>query len=253
MIENTLHGYDIDIVATHMAAVTLGLMAPDVAFRKMNIHRFRLGMVDDPLSNGEVARAGSLELMREDGLVAVAGWPQAARSGQVDTGENGVLQAILRDLVIMNPPFSRDSLRHKQLGTRAANHVKQREQELFADKPVYKSHSGGMFLILSERLCQEDGSVALVYPTASCGAPSASGVWKYLLERFHLKTVVKSHDPGRIAFSENTNINESLFVLRRRNGDNRDQPTRFVKLGAQPGHRLRSGTLSERDRTQRTR
>ena len=235
LIENTLHGYDIDIAATHMAAVTLGLMAPDVAFRKMNIHRFRLGMVDDPLSNGKVTRAGSLELMREDGLVAVAGWPQAARSGQVDTGENGVLQAIPRRLVIMNPPFSRDSLRHKQLGKQAANQVKQREQELFADKPVYKSHSGGMFLILSERLCaEEDGSVALVYPTAACGAPSAVGVWKYLLERFHLETVVTSHDPGRIAFSENTNINESLFVLRRRNGDNRDQPTRFVNLARNP-------------------
>lgn len=235
LIENILHGYDIDIAATHMAAVTLGLMAPDTAFRKMNIHRFRLGVVYDPLSQGKVARAGSLELMREDGLVAVAGWPQAARSGQVDTGENGILQAIPRDLVIVNPPFTRDSLRHKQLGKQQANQVKQREQELFADKPVYKSHSGGMFLMLSERLCEEEhGSIALVYPTASCGAPSASGVWKYLLERFHLETVVTSHDPNRIAFSENTAINESLFVLRRRNDDNRNQPTRFVNLARNP-------------------
>lgn len=236
LIENILHGYDIDIAATHMAAVTLGLMSPDTAFRKMNIHRFRLGVVDDPLSKGKVARAGSLELMSEDGLVAVAGWPQAARSGQVDTGENGILQAIPRDLVIMNPPFSRDSLRHKQLGEKQANLVKRREHELFADKPVYKSHSGGMFLILSERLCAEEhGSLALVYPTASCGAPSASGVWKYLLERFHLETVVTSHDPNRTSFSENTTINESLFVLRRRNNDdNRDQPTRFVNLARNP-------------------
>ena len=236
LIEEVIHGYDIDIAATHMAAVTLGLMSPDVAFRKMNIHRFYLDVAHDKVSGGDITRAGSLELMASDGLAKIAGWPQPAKSGQVETGTEDDLAAGRKDLVIMNPPFTRNSLRHKHNPKIITNKLKDREKELFSGFPVNRSHYGGMFLILADRLCDEsEGKVALVYPTASCGAPSAHPVWEYLLNGFELDVVITSHDLSRLYFSENTKINESLFVLRRsRDEDNKKRATRFIQLARNP-------------------
>ena len=245
LIEDVLHGYDIDITAAHLAAVTLGLMAPDVAFSKMNVHRFPLGMVDDEFSGGEVARIGSLELIGEDGFARTAKWPTSPRSEHIDTGEDEDIEAIPRNLVIMNPPFSRDSLRHDQLGELAELRVKEREKQLFRFEPSVGTHSGGMFLCLADRLCDSDsGTVALVYPTSSCGAPSARKVWAKLWETFHLEMVITSHDPKRIFFSENTSINESLFLLRRKKDGDQDAPTRFIQLTQNPAAADDASTLA---------
>lgn len=234
LIENKLHGYDIDIAATHMAAVTLGLMAPDVAFRKMNIHRFYFGLIDDQATGGPIARSGSLELMGNEGFGAIAGWPRAARSEQVDTGEDEQLDATPRDLVIMNPPFTRADLRHGQLGKLGEDAVKSREKFLFEGTPVNRSHYGGMFLMLAERLCRQNGTMALVLPTTGTQNPSTRDIRQWLLEKFHLETVITSHDPTRIFFSENTTINESLFIFRRLNAANQHAPTRFIQLAHNP-------------------
>ena len=226
LIENVLHGYDIEAAAIQMAAVALGLLNPKVTFERMEIHQPLYGT--DDFGTGI---AGSLEFYGERAAVSL----YAPVSQQVDTGQEQVLQAESHDLVIMNPPFTRDSLRHDHLGVQQEKAVKARETELFKGAPAGPRHSGGMFLLLADRLCDtEDGTVALVYPTASCGAPSARPVWERLLENFHLETVVTSHDPRRIYFSENTSISECLFVLRRLNKDNRNQPTIFVNLKSNP-------------------
>ena len=241
LIEDVISGYDADAAAVHMAAATLAMTSPGVSFGDMGVHRVRVGLT------AGAATAGSLELFdqpdkgryREDRLPA---WPA---SHQVDTGED-VLTARKHDLVIMNPPFTRDSLRIDHLGPEAEKAVKAREREIFARTPVYRAHSGGMFLMLGDRLCaDDDGTLALVYPTASCGAPSASGVWGHLLSVFHLETAVTSHDPERIAFSENTTINETLFVLRRLNDGNRNRPTRFVNLAVNPDNAPDATRLAE--------
>ena len=93
-----------------------------------------------------------------------------------------------------------------------------------------------MFLLLADRLAAvEDGALAVVRPAACMGAPSARLMWEFLLERFHLETAAVSHDPQRIGFSEDTSISEGLFVMRRRNEQNRGRPTRFVRFTRNPG------------------
>lgn len=226
LIENVLHGYDIEVAAIQMAAVALGLLNPLVTFERMEIHQPLYGT--DDIGTGI---AGSLEFYGERAAVSL----YTPVSKQVDTGQEKVLRALRHDLVIMNPPFTRDSLRHDHLGHKEEKAVKAREAELFKGAPAGPRHSGGMFLLLADRLCdKEDGTVALVYPTASCGALSARPVWERLLENFHLERVITSHDPRRISFSENTSISECLFVLRRLNKDNRNQPTFFINLKSNP-------------------
>ena len=58
LIEDVLFGYDVNLTATHMAATTLGLLSPTTQFRKMNLHRLRLGTDQDG-----AAHLGSLEFL----------------------------------------------------------------------------------------------------------------------------------------------------------------------------------------------
>ena len=225
LIEEVIHGYDIELAATHMASVTLGLLVPTVAFDKMNIHRPYLGVA------GNHVRAGSLELFDESGQMSLMPSPA---SEQVETGEE-TLAAVPHSLVIMNPPFTRDSLRYDHLGKEGEKAVKAREMELFQGTAVHRSGSSGMFMLLADRLTEEDrGAVAAILPTVWLGGPAGESVWEHLLQRFHLETVAVSHDPQRMWFSENTNISESLFVLRRIDEYNRAAPTRFIRFTVNP-------------------
>ena len=107
LIENVLSGYDVNLTATHMAATTLGLLSPSTRFHNMKIGRAFLG-VDDA---GD-AYLGSLEFLDQNPKLMP--WPNAAQTvSQIDSGDE-MAQADPADLVIINPPFTRDSLRHDQ-------------------------------------------------------------------------------------------------------------------------------------------
>ena len=79
----------------------------------------------------------------------------------------------------------------------------------------------------------------MVIPATACtGASGALAQRKFLAKRFHIETVVTSHDPRRPNFSENTAIHESLLVCRRRTRTDgcTEQPTRFVALRRMPSN-----------------
>ena len=226
LIEDVLSGYDIEAAAIQLAAVALGLMNPRVKFERMGVNRIEYG--EAPGGEGV---AGSLELYGKTAAVNML----VPMSAQVDTGKEDVVRALRHDVVIMNPPFTRDSLRHDHLGKDAEEAVKAREAEIFKGEPATLRNSAGLFLLLGERLCDEEtGTMAMVLPTVSCASPSGKPIWEKLLKTFHLETVVTTHDRHRVFFSENTKISESLFVLRRLNKDNRGAPTKFINLKSNP-------------------
>ena len=209
LIEQVLSGYDINLTATHMAATTLGLLSPTTQFRNMKMGRTFLG-VDD------VGKPylGSLEFL--DRQAKLLPWPSLIQAvSQVETGEE-MPQVEAADLVIMNPPFTRDSLRHDQFSPSEERKLKAREKYLFAKRPIHLSHNGGAFLFLSETLAKSDkGVVAAILPLVGATNFSTAGIRKYLAGKFHIETIVTSHDPDRIYFSENTNIGEMLLICRR--------------------------------------
>ena len=86
-----------------MAASTVGMLSPATQFSHINIHRVRLGVF-----NG-VPYAGSLEFLA--GQARLVGWPDLAQ--RVEDDEAAPLPEAM-DLVIMNPPYTRDSLRYDQ-------------------------------------------------------------------------------------------------------------------------------------------
>ncbi len=243
LVEDVLWGYDINLSATHMAATTLGMLSPTTRFSRMNIHRTLLGVYEG------VAYLGSLDFL--DGQPRLPGWPSAIQ--QVDSEETSAETPPPMDLVIMNPPFTRDSLRHNQFSRADELLIKEREKEILGDdlhEPWYEKlgrtvdpersaarlhSSGGPFTVLADRLLKPDsGTLALVLPSVVPTAPGNLGLRKYLADGFHVDTIVSSHDPARIFFSENTSIGEILLVCRRWNGDGPKPPTRIVNLARNP-------------------
>ena len=248
LVEDVLWGYDVNLTATHMAASTIGMLSPTTRFHRMNIHRALLGVFDgDPY-------LGSLEFL--DGQARLAAWPSAAHHVEDEEETSG--RPPQMDLVIMNPPFTRDSLRHDQFTRGDELKLKERERTILGDDldvPWYhrtgstdlkrsaaRLHSsGGPFALLAEELLKNDtGTLALVLPSVVPTAPGNLALRQFLASRFHIDTVVSSHDPSRIYFSENTSIGEILLICRRWNGDDPKPPTRVVNLARNPATPLES-------------
>ena len=229
LIEQVLCGYDVNLTATHMAATTLGLLSPTTQFRNMKIGRAFLGV--DGL--GE-AYLGSLEFLdRQPWLLP---WPKSVQAvSQIETGEE-IVQAEPADLVIMNPPYTRDSLRHDQFNREEESKIKAREKALFANKPVHLSGNSSPFMVLADYIGKADkGAIAAILPLVAATNASWFETRKYLAGRYHIETIVSSHDPERIYFSENTSIGEMLLICRRWPAERGPKPpTRVVNLATNP-------------------
>ena len=228
LVEDILIGYDINPTATHMAATTLGLLSPTTQFQKLNIFLVAFGKTNDAYHS---IRIGSLEIFDEDQSLNFHEWPSSVSQFESGVSRQKVDKA---NLVIMNPPFTRNSLRHDQLDAEVERQVKEREKKIFAKAPVKVSFSssGPAFLVLAEHLCKKNyGTVAWVHPLSASMAPSTHSVREFLAKEFHIETVVTAHDPKRFWFSENTSISEMLVVMRR---GGIGQPTRIINLARNP-------------------
>lgn len=224
LLEDVLWGYDSNLTATHMAASTLGMLSPATQFSNFNIHRVRLGVEDG------VPYLGSLEFLT--GQARLAEWSELAERVEGDT------KASLpppMDLVIMNPPFTRDSLRYDQFSVADELAVKEREKNLFGATRPHLAGNSGAFLVLADHICKADiGAVAAILPLSGITDKAGLEVRRLLGNRYHIETIVSSHDPRRIFFSENTTIGEILLICRFWSGSEPKPSTRVVNLAHNP-------------------
>ena len=231
LIEQVLSGYDVNLTATHMAATTLGLLSPSTRFQNMKIGRTFLGVDDE----GD-AFLGSLEFL--DQRPKLMSWPNAAQPvTQVDSNEE-MSHVEPSDLVIMNPPFTRDSLRHDQFSRAVEGKLKSREKGSCLPTSQFTCPLSEVpSCCFADHVNKADSStVASVMPLVM--ATNKSGIeirrhsWR---SQYHVETIVTSHDPERIYFSENTSIGEMLLVCRRWPDPGKPKPpTRVVNLSVNP-------------------
>ncbi|MDE0669737.1 MAG: DEAD/DEAH box helicase family protein [bacterium] len=236
-VEETLKGLDINPVSLQLAATQLMSGNVDVKYRRMGLHLMPYG----PQPDGTVA-AGSPELFGSQ-RIANAGrlFDDDVHSTRVETGANdhgalegpemddAVAAAVGARIVIMNPPFTNRTKMGEKFDKATQQALRRRMDTLeglleradprlseFLDKNSLRPR----FAALAD-LClnRQEGVFATVIPTTALTNPSGLQERLELAARFHVHTILTCHHPNDINLSQNTNVNESIVVMRRSRAD----------------------------------
>ena len=96
-----------------------------------------------------------------------------------------------------------------------------------------KNSIGPLFVGLADHCVEQpEGALTMINPTIALTNPSGLQQRLALAQRFHIHTVLTSHQPQNINLSQHTSINESIVVMRRHAGNK--PPTRFINLDRLP-------------------
>ena len=248
MVEQALHGYDVQLSAIHFAATSLAMLNPSIQFDRMNLYVLPLGV------NGDQSLLGSLEflntdeaavqfalsdpdfgtILRDTGVVFGSG----TRGG---TSVEMTAKLPDLDLAIMNPPFTRSVGGNLLFGSVQQSERRKLQRELSRRLKSMQATStaglGAAFVAAaSPKLRPGEGRLALVLPATVCTGPSWSQTRALIENDYTLDVVVTSHDPERWNFSDSTDLSEALLIATRRpeNGNDKDHRTTFVNLWRNP-------------------
>ncbi|WP_420437843.1 DEAD/DEAH box helicase family protein [Candidatus Poriferisodalis sp.] len=247
-VEDVLKGMDINSVSLQLAATQLTAGNTDIKYSGMGLYEMPYGPTGDPMVP---IAAGTLELLAEDEVVPRSDPEMFANSAQgsavkASLGdpevERAARTAIGARIAIMNPPFSE----RERMGQKFPNNIQMRlrdrvdglESTLVGMDPaldgfVSKRSLAPMFVALAERCVSgDDGVLAMLHPTIALANHSGLVERRILASRFAVDTILTCHQPGNINLSQNTNINESIIVLRRM--DCVRPPTRIIALDRFP-------------------
>ena len=248
-VEETIKGLDINPVSLQLAASQLTTGNQEIRYRRMGLHLMPYGPRQDdptPVTVGTLELLGQKAIIPRDSELGLADdriESQATWNPSDDTElEDAVSAAKDARIIIMNPPFSsRKKMGEKfpqttktQLQRRTdvmEEYLTKTDEEMidFTDKNALEP----LFTALAER-CMEGayGVLTMINPTVALCAPSAIRKRRILGRRYHIHTVLTSHQPGQANLSQNTGINESIIVARRDQGSK--PSTRFISLDRMP-------------------
>jgi hypothetical protein len=228
----------------------LALLAPEIAFNRMNLYVMPLGL------DGGTARLGSLDFIGKDVVRTQITLDQSQTeilrtdAGQIQTTSATVPEL---DLCVMNPPFVRSVNNNLLFGSlpdeRGAmqSELKKRVKNLQAN---ITAGLGAVFVALADRLLKPGGRLAFVLPHALASGEAWGATRKLLADRYHLEIVVSSYDAERPNFSENTDLSELLFIARKKQtGMETAQATAYINLWRNPTTIHEALDLAERLKT----
>lgn len=127
------------------------------------------------------------------------------------------------DLVIMNPPFTRQ----ESVGS-FSDDYKDKLSRRFSD---YSEYTHGLmsfcsyFVLLADKFLKRGGRIAMVIPSTILNKQSDGGIRKLLLEDYHIEFIVSRNDQPN--FSEDTDLREVLLVARKTQNKG---PTTYVTV-----------------------
>ena len=259
MMENGLYGIDVLPVAVHLTATMLAGTHPDAPFDGERMLCLDYGDRGD----GNVS-IGSLELLAtvaQDNLISQA---VASTSGARSAGEiRNIVDHIGHgkfDLVIMNPPFTRNTnheASHSEVHMPAyaafenspetQERMAEREKQLAGKSPA-NGYAGlaSYFTELAYRKVRSDGTIAEVLPLSALSGQSWDATrQRWRSEYRNVIAVTIAQGKGKDAsFSSDTGIAECLVVASRSHGE-RDEPRGvFVVLSGQPSSAVRGDLLA---------
>jgi len=245
MMAACLIGCDVLPAAAHLTASMLSGAHPTVRYKNSSVMTVAYGKLPD----GGIA-LGSLDLLNPQGSLGIL--PITAKSiegmGESERETWSSLPHASFDLVIMNPPFTRNT-RHEAESSNvplpmfAAFGSDIEEQELMA-KAAKKLTAGtsahgnageaSIFLVLADRKLKSNGILAMVMPLSLISGDAWENSRKLIARNYSnlIVVTIAGIDGSPLSFSADTKMGECLIVgQKNKKGSKRGT---FIILGRQP-------------------
>ena len=256
-VEVVIKGMDINPVSLQLAAAQLTQGNQDIRYRRMGLYLMPYGDADQTL--GRRGSAGSLELLGQRKFLqrpgelpfdseigGEIGSQQLALDNDLANDaelEDAIDAALDCRIVTMNPPFTNRTKMGEKFKPVTRDNLRYRSDHLQwmlceADPSVNgvldKNSIRPVFATLGERCLTDDAGAVLAMISPTILATNASGLpeRRWLASRLHLHTVLTNFATRDGNLSQNTEINESVFVFRRCDGPH--PPTRVIALDRFP-------------------
>ena len=263
MMEEALYGCDVMPSAVHITGSTLSGMEPSVLFNTSHLYTMPYGRMQD----GSVM-IGSLELLQSSNVLTLFYTSDPAmRTGS--TGEETAVQIRAEiqdegyDLVIMNPPFTRNVTRegayadttHAAFAAFGASEEDQRQMgkrmDVLKKDTCYHGNAGiaSSFAALAHKKIKPGGVLALVLPISATVGLAWQGFRKMLADHYTGLTLltIAAADNDDLSFSSDTGMAECLVVARKLKPDETPQDqTRFTSLSHRPQGFAHASSLAGR-------
>ena len=248
-VEDVIKGMDINPVSLQLAAAQLTAGNKDVRYRKMGLHLMPYGPDKDypeRMSVGTLELLGQKAIVRREGefdipddkIISQSIWTQ----GDDIELEDAVDAAKDARIVIMNPPFTERVKMGQKFPRGIQEKLRDRtdslENLLVRANPdlegfVSRRSVRPIFVTLAEQCIEQRyGILTIINPTIALTTTSGLSERRILTQRYHIHTVITCHQPNQLNMSQNTNINESIIIARRHEGDK--PPTQFIQLDRMP-------------------
>ena len=214
-LEEDLTGIDIMPFAAHLAVVHLSLQSPVYETEKV-----RVAVWDSTeLEPGQTIPAIHKELReayKRPPLDAfLKGKPSFEEEAYVKKGAvtaEGVGGEAIgleeADVVIMNPPFTRQERLPKEYKNALDDRLKNYKDKLHGQLGLY-----GYFIFLADSFLKQGGRLALVLPATVLRISSTQGVRDLLVNNYEFEHIITTYQ--RAAFSEGAQFREILLVARK--------------------------------------
>ena len=235
LMENVLHGFDVLPTAVHLTASTLGMLAPSVTYRRMNLFVMPMGV------EGKTLRLGSLDFIdRKRVSTQMTLDHSQMQVKQTDTAATHYTEAEvpLIDLCVMNPPFVRSVGGNLLFGSLPDDERAKLQTELKTRvKGLQASITAGLgsvFVAVADKHLRVSGRLAFILPIALATGESWGQTRKLLADGYHVEVVMVSHDADRPNFSENTALSEIMFIARKLKKNEPAGQTVYINLWVNP-------------------
>jgi hypothetical protein len=255
MMGKALVGCDVLPAAAHLTASMLAGAHPTIKYKGSSIMTVTYG----PREGGGVA-LGSLDLLSPQRAFEIVAVTAKVVGGMGET-EQETWQSLPHqsfDVVIMNPPFTRDT-GHEGVKTEVPNPMfaafestveEQREMALAAEHLLKGTSAHGnageasAFLVLADRKLKQDGTLAMVMPLSLVSGESWEAS-RDLLRKFYNELIVISIAGAghkELSFSADTGMGECLIIGKKRKIGN--PRATFVVLNERPVSNLNGASIA---------
>ena len=263
MMEEVLYGCDVMPSAVHITGSTLSGVEPAVGFTNSRLYTMPYGRQKD----GGVM-IGSLELLQSSNVMTLFNTNDPAmRTGSAGEETAAQISTEIRDLhydlVIMNPPFTRNVTREGAYADTtaaafAAFGASKSDQKQMADRMAvlkkgtcYHGNAGlaSAFAALAHKKIKPGGVLALVLPLSVATGAAWYGFRKMLLDHYTVLTVlsIAADNNDDLSFSSDTGMAECLVVARKLNeNEPSSELSRFVSLFRRPRGFAHASSIAKR-------